>query len=127
MMSVSVMTTHLFRSLSNSVHSWFMTYHIFNMSNTTGITSGVGTDYHSGAHELTPLPVAQYLIFCIVFCISLYCLSFSLFLCPLYCLSFSFAHCIVCLFLFSFAHCIVCLFLFSFAHCIVLSSSVYCF
>ena len=88
MMSVSVMTTHLFRSLSNSVHSWFMTYHIFNMSNTTGITSGVGTDYHSGAHELTPLPVAQYLIFCIVFCISLYCLSFSLFLC----------HCIVCLF-----------------------------
>ena len=33
----------------------FMTYHrICNWSNPTGATSGAGTAYPSGAHELTP-------------------------------------------------------------------------
>ena len=43
-----------------------------NKSNTTGATSGVGTDYPSGAPEFTPgfqwVHVARSLVFLVVFC-----------------------------------------------------------
>jgi len=50
-----------------------MTYHwVCNKSNTTGVTSGAGTAYLSGAPEFTPgfsgVRVAQSLVFCVVYC-----------------------------------------------------------
>ena len=59
-----------------------MVFMSFN-SNTTGVTSGTGTDNPSGAPELTPgfsgVRIARSLGFCVVFCRSL-----SFFYCPLY-------------------------------------------
>ena len=58
-------------------------------SNKTGVTNGVGTAKSFRSTQVLPwfslgVPAAQYLVFCVVFCISL---SFC---------SFSFGHCIVC-------------------------------
>jgi hypothetical protein len=45
----------------------------------TGTTSGAGTVYPSGAPDVTPdfsgVRVDQYLVFCVVFCRSLFCNS----------------------------------------------------
>jgi hypothetical protein len=76
----------------NPMLSPFINYHrVCNKSNTTGSTSGVGSVYHSGAHEFIPsftgVRVAQSLVCCGVFCRSLFVLL-SFFLWPLYCLSF---------------------------------------
>jgi hypothetical protein len=65
---------------------------------------------------LSRVRVAQFIVFCVTFCRSLF-LLLSLFVCPLYCMSF--VHCIVCrlsivlyvvcpLYCMSFVHCIVC-------------------
>jgi len=61
----------------NPVLSSFMTYpRVYYKSNITGATSGAGIAYRSEAHEFTPVfskaYVAQSLILCIVFCISLF-------------------------------------------------------
>ena len=62
-------------------------------SNTTGVTSGADTSNPSGAPEFTPgfyfswLRVAPSLVFCVVFCISLFVLL-CVFFWPLRCLSF---------------------------------------
>jgi hypothetical protein len=54
-----------------------MTYHqVSNKINLKGATSGTGTAYHSGTTEFTPrlsgVHVAQSLVFCVVFCRSLF-------------------------------------------------------
>jgi len=60
-------------------NSSFMTYHLVCIkSNTSGVTSGAGTAYPSGArHGTTPqvfngVRVAQYVVFCVVFYRSLF-------------------------------------------------------
>jgi len=77
----------------NPVLSSFMTYHrVCNKSNTTGATCGSGTAYPSEAPEFTPsfsgLRVARSLVFCVVFCRSLFALL-SFFFWSLCCLSFN--------------------------------------
>jgi len=67
-----------------------MTYHqVYNKSNTTGATCGVGTAYPSGAPELIPgfsgVRVARSLVFS---CILYHCLSVSFSFWPLYIISF---------------------------------------
>ena len=53
--------------------SSFMTYHrVYFM---TGVTSGAGTAFLSGALVLQRVRVAQSLVFFVVFCISLYYLA----------------------------------------------------
>ena len=69
----------------------FMTYHqVWNYNNTSGVTSGVGTAFPSGAPEFTPVlslvRVAQSLIVCVMFCRSLFVLLLFFFW-PLCCLS----------------------------------------
>ena len=59
------------------VLSSFMTYHrVCNESNTKVATSGTSTSYPSGAPEFTPVSsevhVARSLVFCVVFCGSLF-------------------------------------------------------
>jgi hypothetical protein len=58
-------------------------------SNTTGVNSGTGYTYPSGVHQTTPrlcwFPVAQCLVFLVVFCRSLFVLLFC-FAWSLYCL-----------------------------------------
>ena len=54
--------------------------------------SGTGAAYSSVAHELAPVVsvvrVSRYLVFCVIFCISLFFLKFSISWWPLYCLTF---------------------------------------
>jgi len=55
----------------------FLTYHrVCNKSNTMGAICEAGTPYHSGGHEFTPgfwwVLVARSLLFCIMFCVSLF-------------------------------------------------------
>jgi hypothetical protein len=63
----------------------FLCYHrLCNKSNTTGVTSGAGTAYPSGAPEFTPvfsgIRVARSLVLCVVFGITLFAiLSFLIF------------------------------------------------
>ena len=53
--------------------SWLVTYHwVCNLSNTTGATGGARTAYLSGVPEVTPVIVARSLVFCVVFCRSLF-------------------------------------------------------
>ena len=70
--------------------SYHMVFVSFN-SNTTGVTHGTGTAYPSGALSSTPdfngVRVARSLVFCVMFCRSLYVLL-SFFFWPLCCLSF---------------------------------------
>ena len=70
--------------------SWYLNCHrACNKSNTTGTTNGVETADPSGAREFTPvfggIHIAQSLVLCVVFCISLFVI-----------LSFCFRHWIVC-------------------------------
>ena len=72
----------------NPVLSPIIAYHrVYNRSNTTDATCEAGTAYPSGAPESTPVlcgvRVSRHLIFCVVFCASLFVL-------------FSFGNCIVC-------------------------------
>ena len=88
----------------------FMTYHwVCNKSNTTGARCGSGTgilpEYQSSLPIFSGVPVARSLVFCVVFCRSLFVSC-----------SFSFGHGIVCP---SFGHGIVCP---SFGHGIVCPS-----
>jgi len=71
----------------------FTTYHqICNKCSTTGVTRGEGTAYISGALKFTHVcggdRVAQSLVFCIAFCISLF-VVLSFFFWTLYYLSFA--------------------------------------
>ena len=75
-----------------TVLSSFMTYdRVCNQGNTTGVTSGARTAYPSEAPEFTPgfsgVRVARSLVFCVVFCRSLFVLL-SFFFWPLCFLSF---------------------------------------
>jgi hypothetical protein len=72
--------------------SSFVTYHRFcNKSSTTGATFGAGTAYPSGVPEFIPcfcgVRVARSLVFCVMFCRSLFVLL-TFFFWPLYCMSF---------------------------------------
>jgi len=59
-----------------------------NKSNMMGATSGTGTDYQSGAFPaFCGIRVAQTLVVCVVFCISVFVVLF-LFFWPFFCLSF---------------------------------------
>ena len=76
----------------NPVLSSLMAYRQVCMkSNTTGVTSEARPAYNSGTSEFTlvisGVHVAQSLVFCVVFCESLFDIS-SFFFWPLYCLSF---------------------------------------
>ena len=76
----------------NPVLSSFMSYHrVCNKSNTMGVTRGAGTAYLSGVPEFTPgfsgLRVTRSLLFCVMFCGSLFVFLSFLFW-PLCCLSF---------------------------------------
>ena len=97
----------------------FITYlRICDKCNTTDPSCGTGSVYLSGAHAFTPVVcgviVALYLVFCVIFCSSLFVfLSFYFGRCivcllfwPLYCLFFILA---VVLSVFYFGRCIVCL------------------
>jgi hypothetical protein len=57
-------------------HSWLIYNRVFNKSNTTGVTCGWGSPYPSGAPEFTPafsgVRVTRSLVFCVVFCRSLF-------------------------------------------------------
>ena len=88
----------------------FMTYlRICGKCNTTCASCGTGSAYLSGAHTFTPVVcgviVALSLVFCVIFCSSLFVF-----------LSFYFGRCIVCLLfwplycLFYFGRCLICLF-----------------
>ena len=71
------MTTDVFRRNHGPVLSSIMTCHrICNNSDTTGVTSGTGTVYPSGAPMLTPVcsvvRVTRSFVFCVVFCIILF-------------------------------------------------------
>jgi len=75
--------------LSQLVPFSITTYHrVCNYSNMTGATCGAGTAYPSGAAKFTAGfsgdPVAESLVFCVLFCRSLF------IVCP-----FSFGHCVV--------------------------------
>jgi hypothetical protein len=82
-----------------------MTYHwLCDYSNTTDVTSGTGTVYHSGAHELTSgssgVRVTRSLVLCVCFvdrCLVLFLLSivFSVILRSLFG-TFSFVQCVFC-------------------------------
>ena len=94
---MSQVTTNMFRLIChnhNLALSSFMTYHrVCNKSNTTGATSEGGTAYHYRAPKFTPPPifsgarVARSLVFCVMFCKSLF-IYLSFFFWSLYCLSF---------------------------------------
>jgi uncharacterized membrane protein len=67
----------LYNNDSNPSLSSVMTYHqVSNKINSKGATSGTGTAYRSGTTEFTPgfsgVHVAQSLVFCVVFCRSLF-------------------------------------------------------
>ena len=74
------MTSNICSFYCNLSHSLFVIY--FRFCNTTDVTIGSGTVYPSGAPEFTPdvrgFRAAQSLVFCVVFCRSLFVLlSFS--------------------------------------------------
>ena len=56
---------------------------VVDSSNTMGVTRGSETAYHSGAHEFTPIlsgvHVSRSLVFCVVFCRSLFVLLVIMF------------------------------------------------
>jgi hypothetical protein len=59
-----------------TIWSSFITYYQVNLSSAMGATNGTGTAYQSGAHEFSPIfrgvRVAQFLVFCVVYCKSLF-------------------------------------------------------
>jgi hypothetical protein len=62
-------------------------------------TSGAGTAYTSGTHQLShpvfsSVRVAWSLVFCVFICRLLFVEVFLFFFCPMYCLSFNLLHCI---------------------------------
>jgi hypothetical protein len=58
---------------STSIFTSFITYHrVYNKSTTTGVTSGTGTAYHSGAHEFNPRYLAGFVSLQLLFLMFLY-------------------------------------------------------
>jgi hypothetical protein len=82
----SIWWSHHFKNVMVATMTWltyFMTYH--RLCNTTGVTSGAGIAYPSGAPDFTPVfRVTRSLVLCVCFVDR--CLCFC---------TFSFGHCVV--------------------------------
>ena len=59
-----------------TIWSPFITYYQVYLNSAMGATNGTGTAYQSGAHEFSPMlrgvRVGQFLVFCVVYCKSLF-------------------------------------------------------